>query len=141
MAKRNGRQWLLDLLKEVEGKISKERLAEILESRGRACLPEAMLTKARKAAKDIKNDAEFLDNLEKVYPMLKREGDEVYVVYPECYCPGMKELVADAPDYYCACSVGWIKEMFEQALARPVEVRLESSVIRGDAECRLRVMM
>ncbi|MBN2379585.1 hypothetical protein JXM67_07265 [candidate division WOR-3 bacterium] len=141
MAKRNRRQWLLDLLKEVKGKIDEERLAQILEERGRACLPEAMLAKAKKAAKDARNDKEFLDNLEKVYPMLKREDNEVYAVYPECYCPGMKELVRDAPDYYCCCSVGWVKEMFEQALGRPIEVKLESSVIRGDAECRLRIML
>ncbi|MBD3285877.1 hypothetical protein GF359_05320 [candidate division WOR-3 bacterium] len=141
MAKRNRRQWLLDLLSEVEGRISAERLTRILEERGRACLPDAMLSKARKAAKEAKNDAEFLDNLEAVYPMLKRKDDEVYVVYPECYCPGMKELVADAPDCYCACSVGWVKEMFEQALGREVEVSLLSSVIRGEDECRLRVML
>lgn len=141
MVERNRRQWLLDLLKEAEGKIGEERLTQILEERGRACLPEAMLNKAKKAAKDSKNDAEFLDNLQKVYPMLKRDGDEVYVVYPECYCPGMKELVKEAPDYYCSCSVGWVKEMFEQALGRSVEVQLESSVLRGDSECRLRVML
>jgi predicted hydrocarbon binding protein len=141
MSTRNRRKWLLDLLQEVEDTISREKLSRILESRGQACLPEAMLKKAKKAAKGVRSDSEFLDNLEQVYPMLERDGEDVYVVYPECYCPGMKELIKDAPAYYCDCSVGWVREMFEQALKRPVEVRLESSVIRGDPECRLRVML
>jgi hypothetical protein len=45
------------------------------------------------------------------------------------------------PDSYCYCSVGWVKEMFEQALERPVEVRLEASVLRGDEACQLRVLL
>jgi predicted hydrocarbon binding protein len=141
MAKRNKRQWLIDLLKEVEGNISAERLTQILETRGRSCIPDAMISKAKKAAKDTKNDAEFLDNLAKVYPMLKREGDDVYVVYPECYCPGMKGFKGEVPHSYCYCSVGWVKEIFEQALKRPIEVKLESSVLRGDKECKLRVLL
>ncbi len=141
MAKRNRRQWLIELLKEVEGKIGEERLVRILEERGRACTPDSMINKAKKAAKGAEDDQVFLDNLQKVYPMLRREGDDVYVVYPECYCPGMKEFKGKVPHSYCYCSVGWVKEMFEQALERPIEVKLESSVLRGDKECRLRVLL
>jgi predicted Zn-ribbon and HTH transcriptional regulator len=141
MAKIHKRKWIVDLLKEAEGHIDEEKLAELLEQRGRTCIGETYIKKAKQAAKDAKNDKEFLDNLEKVYPVLTRDGDKVYVVYPKCYCPGMKDFKEEVPSSYCYCSVGWVKEMFEQALGRPVEVRLEGSIIRGDDECRLRVML
>ncbi len=141
MAKRNRCQWLIDLLKEVEGKIGEERLVRILEERGRACTPDSMINKAKKAAKGAEDDQGFLDNLQKIYPMLQQEGNKVYVVYPECYCTAMKNFKDEVPRSYCYCSVGWVKEMFEQALDRPVEVKLESSVLWGDKECRLRVLL
>ncbi len=117
------------------------RRAEILQERGRLCINETWIKKAKAAAKAARNDGEFLDNLGKVYRFLKREPGKVYVVYPKCYCHLKKEFGGDVPHWYCDCTVGWTKEMFEQALSRPVEVILESSVIRGGKECRLRVML
>jgi predicted hydrocarbon binding protein len=134
-------QWLVDLLKGVEGHIDEEKLAELLEERGRTCISAAYIEKAKNAAKDAKDTREFLDNLEKTYRMLHRDGDKVYVVYKKCYCHVIKGFNGEVPHSYCCCSVGWIKEMFEQALGKEVEVKLESSVLRGDKECRLRVML
>jgi hypothetical protein len=51
----------------------------------------------------------------------------------------LKEAIV--PGSYCYCSVGWVKEMFEQALERPVEVKVEASIRRGDETCRLRVLL
>ncbi len=56
-------QWLIDLLKEVEGQVDEERLANILENRGRACISANYIKKAKDAAKDAKDTDEFLDNL------------------------------------------------------------------------------
>jgi len=134
-------QWLVDLLKEVEGCVDEERLASILEQRGRACISDNYIKKAKAAANDARDIDEFLDNLAKVVRMLKRKGDEVHMIYPKCYCHKIKGVVGDVPRSYCSCSVGWVKEMFEQALDRPVEVRLEASVLRGDEVCRLRVLL
>ena len=134
-------QWLVDLLREVEGCVDEERLASILEQRGRACISDTYIKKAKAAANDAKDIDEFLDNLAKAVRMLKRKGDEVYMIYPKCYCHKIKGVVGDVPRSYCSCSVGWVKEMFEQALGRPVEVRLEASVLQGDEVCRLRVLL
>jgi hypothetical protein len=68
-------QWLVDLLKEVEGCVDEERLASILEQRGRACISDNYIKKAKAAANDAKDIDEFLDNLAKAVRMLKRKGD------------------------------------------------------------------
>lgn len=125
---------------EAEGHVGKE-LIHMLECRGRECIGATYVEKAKAAAKDTKDDGEFLDNLARTVRMLKREGDAVYMVYPKCYCHRLKGFEGAVPHSYCYCSVGWVKEMFEQALDRPVEVGVEASVLRGDAACRLRVLL
>ena len=141
MLERHKAQWLVDLLKEAKGHIDEERLASILENRGRACIGPTNIKKAKDAAKDAKDLNEFLNKLGKALRMLQREGDKVYMVYPKCYCHEIRGFKGDIPDNYCYCSVGWVKEMFEQALGRPVEVKLEASVLQGDEACRLRVLL
>lgn len=129
---------LLEKARETGGEAERAR---ILQERGRLCISETWIKKAKQAAKTAANDGEFLDNLEKVYPMLKRGQGKVYVVYPKCYCHLKKQFGGDVPHWYCECTVGWTRAMFEQALNRSVDVKLESSVIRGGKECRLRVML
>jgi predicted hydrocarbon binding protein len=142
MAKHGNVQELVDMLKEAEaeGRVDEE-IISMLECRGRECISKTYLKKAKDAAKDSKNNDEFLDNLAQSYRMLKREGDAVYVVYPKCYCHRLKGFEGVVPHSYCYCSAGWVKEMFEQALNRPVEVKVEASVLRGDEACRLRVLL
>jgi len=92
-------------------------------------------------AKDIN---EFLERLGKVWSHLQREGENIYVVYDKCYCPLGRALLKDYPGQlssYCNCSRGWIREMFESALKRPVEVELEKSIIQGDNLCRFKVIL
>ncbi len=141
MAKTDKRRQMAELLEKARNSEDEARRAGILEERGRLCIGQTWIKKAKQAAKTAANDEEFLDNLEKVYPMLKREQGKVYVVYPKCYCHLKKEFGGDVPHWYCECTAGWTREMFEQALGRPIEVKLESSVIRDDKECRLRVML
>jgi predicted hydrocarbon binding protein len=135
-------QLLIDRLREAEaeGHVDEE-LIHMLECRGRECIGATYIKKAKAAAKNAKDDGEFLDNLAKTVRMLKREGDAVYMVYPKCYCHRLRGFEGEVPHSYCYCSVGWVKEMFEQALGRPVEVRVEASVLRGDEACRLRVLL
>ncbi len=141
MAKKPEAQWLVELLRQVEGHIEESTLPRILEERGRSCIGTPLINKAKNAAKDTKNMDEFLENLAKVFPYLKREGEKVYLVYPKCFCHHLKGFKGDVPHSYCYCSVGWVKEMFEQALDKQVEVKLESSVLQGGKTCRLRVLL
>jgi predicted hydrocarbon binding protein len=135
-------QSLVDRLRAAETeRRSDSELMNMLERRGRRCISVNYINKAKAAAKNAKSDAEFLDNLAKTVRMLKIEGKAVYMVYPKCYCHKLKDFKGDVPASYCHCSVGWVKEMFEQALGRVVEVRLEASVRRGDDACRLRVLI
>jgi predicted hydrocarbon binding protein len=135
-------QELIEMLKvaEAEGRVDDD-LINMLECRGRECIGATYIKKAKTAAKNATDDDEFLDNLAKSVRMLKREGDAVYMIYPKCYCHRLKGIEGDVPHSYCYCSAGWVKEMFEQGLGRDIEVEVETSVLRGDEACRLRVIL
>jgi predicted hydrocarbon binding protein len=142
MAGHSDVQSLVDTLREAEAaEHVDEDLIHMLECRGRECIGATYIKKAKAAAKDAKDGDEFLDNLAKTVRMLKREGDAVYMVYPKCYCHKLKGFEGEVPHSYCYCSAGWVKEMFEQALSRPIEVKVEATVLRGDEACRLRVLL
>jgi hypothetical protein len=141
MIKESKHQRIDELLTKAQLCSDGEEQARLLMERGRLCISEVYKRKAKAAVKGVKNMREFLMNLGQVYPMLKLEEDSVYIIYPKCYCPSRKSFKGEVPHYYCYCSVGWVKEMFEQALGRQIEVKLESSVLRGDKECRLHVLI
>jgi len=57
-----------------------------------------------------------------------------------CLCPMAEAQKPGAfSPTYCLCSVGYVKEMHERILGRPVEVELVDSVLRGGPRCRFRM--
>jgi len=57
-----------------------------------------------------------------------------------CLCPMAEAQKAGAfSPTYCLCSVGYVKEMHERLLGRPVEVELVDSVLRGGPRCTFRM--
>ncbi|MBN1567858.1 MAG: hypothetical protein JXA73_08415 [Acidobacteria bacterium] len=56
-----------------------------------------------------------------------------------CLCPMVETNPAGLSPTFCLCSLGYVKEMHEQMLQKPVEVELLSSVLRGDPRCRFKI--
>jgi hypothetical protein len=57
-----------------------------------------------------------------------------------CLCPMVEAQAAGkVPAFYCLCSIGYVREMHERLLGRPVEVRLVDSVLRGGTRCKFKI--
>lgn len=57
-----------------------------------------------------------------------------------CLCPlAEAQTAGKISPTYCLCSVGYVKEMHERMLGRPVEVELVDSVLRGGKRCKFRM--
>jgi hypothetical protein len=57
-----------------------------------------------------------------------------------CLCPmGEAQTAGKISPTYCHCSVGYVREMHERILGRPVEVELVDSVLRGGRRCKFRM--
>lgn len=59
-----------------------------------------------------------------------------------CLCPTAEaQKPGTISPSYCLCSVGYVKEMHERALGRPVEVELVDSVLRGGKGCKFKMIV
>ena len=57
-----------------------------------------------------------------------------------CLCPMVEAQKAGAfSPAYCLCSVGYVKEMHQRMLGKPVSVELVDSVLRGGKRCKFRL--
>jgi len=136
---KHSHKWIKSLLTALESELDEKTRARILENCGRNCITHSFILRAKACKKDAKNQKEFLDKLSKVWKHLHLEGDNVYVVYEKCYCPFVKAYPEKLSPTWCNCSRGWIKELFESTLEKPVDVKLEKSIKQGDNICKFKI--
>ncbi len=134
--------WVCNLIAGLDEYADREILVKVLEQCGRKCQSPAFIRKARSIYEKSDSIQEFLEKLSKVYKHLHRNGDNVHIVYPKCYCSIVNKIpLGKLPATYCNCSRGWAKALFEGALGKPVEVVMEKSIISGDNECRFKIVL
>jgi hypothetical protein len=56
-----------------------------------------------------------------------------------CLCPMVESKPVGLSKTYCLCSVGYVKEMFEQTFGKPVDVQLINSVLYGGKRCKFKI--
>jgi predicted hydrocarbon binding protein len=132
-------KWVVNLLDALDREIDEETRVKVLESCGRRCIGGGFLKKAAAIAKKSKSTEEFLDGLGKVWKHLHVGKDEVFVVYERCYCPLVKGYEGKMSPSFCNCSVGWIKELFETALKKPVKVEKMGTIKQGNKQCEFKI--
>ena len=125
----------------LDSEVDQRTRVRILENCGRSCISRGFIKRVQACNKRARNMDEFLDNLSEIWSHLHRDGDKIHVVYEKCYCPLVRAYPGRLSRTFCNCSRGWIKELFESALQRPVPVRLEKSIRQGDNICRFEVRL
>ncbi len=131
-------QWVTSLLEAMYGSLNRETMERLLESCGRACARGGAVDRATACAGNLES---FVTELRGwVGPdNVSIDGRTVHVVYDRCFCTQQLELPEHLGETYCSCSRGWLKEMFETVLGRPVEVEIASTIREGSDRCRFTV--
>jgi predicted hydrocarbon binding protein len=130
--------WVKNLTDSMDAHLDEETKVRLMESCGRACARSGPIRSAEACQGDLDR---LLSTLAKWIGKenVQKEGDAVHIVYTKCLC----HLVADGPprlpDTYCYCSRGWLKEMFETVVGKPVDVHLLESIKRGAERCSFTV--
>lgn len=132
-------KWIGNLLASLDEHVNEDTRVKVLETCGRSCISQSFLKKAKACHKKAKDVTDFLEKFSEIYSHLHIDQDNVYVVYPKCYCSLVRDHPGGLSPSWCYCSQGWVKELFESVLERPIQVELEKSIVRGDECCRLRV--
>ncbi len=132
--------WIVSLLKNMDGALPESERIRIMEQCGRDCARRGAISMARQHQGDLDGLLSKLgghlgpDNA-------RRDGNKVFITYNKCFCP----LVGAGPERlsetYCHCSRGWLKEMLETVTGKPVEVALKESIKRGASSCRFEALV
>jgi predicted hydrocarbon binding protein len=133
--KKFSQEWIVNVVASMDSKLGEKEKIRILEACGRACARKSSIQTALENRGDLEK---FLAAMRGLIGEgnVQREGKRVQLAWNQCYCPNVRAL-DKVPPLYCNCSRGWVKEMFETALGKPVDVKLLTSIKRGDKECRL----
>jgi predicted hydrocarbon binding protein len=134
-------KWIKSLVSNLEAELDEKTRVRILENCGRTCISRSFIEKAKACKKNAKGMDDFLDKLSKVWSHLHIDGDNIYVIYEKCYCPLVKTYPDKLSPTFCNCSRGWIRELFESVLEKPVDVKLEKTIKQGDDICKFRARL
>lgn len=131
--------WLTKMMENLEENFEKDDRIKLMEECGRNCAKGGAVQALKKAADG--NFDKMLITLKKWLgeDNVKKNGDKVEVIFSKCYCHLLEKGPEKLPETYCYCSQGWIKEMFESVVNKPVQVTIHETVKRGGDKCRFTV--
>jgi hypothetical protein len=144
-------QWIRRFMNVLDATLDPATRASVMSANGRACFREWIASEGRPvtpvpfeewAAKVRQNPPDAL---------LRVEGKTIFWAYTAsaetgqasaervCLCPMVESKPAGLSRTFCQCSVGYVKENFEQKFGRPVTVELLDSVLYGGTRCTFKV--
>jgi hypothetical protein len=146
--------WTKRAMERLDSMAGKEASFSVMEECGRQC---AMVNRApidgMKARRRRSADEEAFIRAEVRSPMkgfrLEREGRVIRQYYTprsfgrgmRCYCSLANGLPEDQvmSSTYCHCSLAYVREMWQEALGRPVKAELLKTALTGSNECEFAI--
>ncbi|MGD2090331.1 MAG: hypothetical protein PVH61_29410 [Candidatus Aminicenantes bacterium] len=131
-------EWLANLMKNMDTHLEEETKIKLMEECGRSCAQNSIKEEALKYQGKLDD---WLGKMKKWVGVknIHQQQDRIQVVYDKCFC----QLVQDIPPIlsasFCHCSRGWLMEIFETVLEKPVTVEMEDSIMKGGKQCRFSV--
>ncbi len=145
-------RFIADIMRALDGEVDEATRQRVMARCGRACFASSEENVAAFTRKWGGRLDDLVAALEKESPeQCRREGATIYFSYGnpkgtpadrrDCLCPIVQKAPPGLSATFCACSVGYVTEMFERAAGRPVRVVLLESLKRGGKACRFRVQV
>jgi predicted hydrocarbon binding protein len=131
--------WISNLIENMDEHLDEAAKINLLEKCGRACAESHAKEQALKNKGDLSG---WLSVLKRWVGSenVRKEEHGVRVMYSKCLCPLVQGHPPLMSKTYCNCSRGWLMETFETVLEKPVEVKLEDSIMQGGKRCRFIVL-
>jgi predicted hydrocarbon binding protein len=145
---KQGQAVIRRLMRQMEQDLDRNTSEKIMESCGRACYQgahgerkeppapeqvEAFLSRMREYLGE--DCVEQLPNETRIHFRYKGNPQGLKVADGYCLCPILEDAPKDIPGLFCHCSVGYVGEIFERNLGKPVRVELQESVLMGSKTC------
>lgn len=107
-----------------------------------ACRPEmGKIDKLKKLYQFCPDLNDFVTKANKLNQGFKIEynNNDLFLIYPECYCSCVKRIDKPISKIWCYCTLGYTKKMFEHILDREVSVELSESIKTGGSICKIKI--
>ncbi len=129
--------WVKGAIERLDKLVDKETAVKIMESCGSECCSSAVIKRAKQLMSKSPSLGEFLNKFSAGgYRFILKDNNTIIGTYKKCYCEQArhtKELFS--ANTYCQCGVGYLKQLFQSALERPVKVEFIQSIITGAERC------
>ncbi|MFQ5980136.1 MAG: hypothetical protein ACE5OZ_18545 [Candidatus Heimdallarchaeota archaeon] len=128
------RGWIGALLEGIDAFVSEETKAKIFEKSGRSCAQDTvpLFKKLWEETQDLEKFVAAVDREARPESQWELKGNEtdkpeLHISYNGCYCYLRALKLVDTPSL-CHCSPGWLKEILETILGKPIEIERLYSV-------------
>ncbi|MDH5714467.1 MAG: DUF6144 family protein [Candidatus Aminicenantes bacterium] len=130
-------EWLKGAIERLEKLVDKETAVKIMESCGLECCSSAVIKRAKQLMSKSSSIAEFLNKFSAGgYRFILKDNNIIIGTYNKCYCGQVKHTKETfITNTYCQCGVGYLRQLFQSALEKPVKVELIQSIITGAERC------
>jgi hypothetical protein len=143
--------WLKRFMTVLDNTLDEETIKKLMMTNGKICYQEWI--KSTDQQIDVVPYEQWVARVRENVKdgSLQIDGNVIYFQYmgsaetgeaaPEnvCLCPMVESKPAGLSKTYCLCSVGYVKEMFEQTFGKPVDVQLVDSVLYGGKRCKFKI--
>ena len=131
-------EWINDAICRLEKQIGKEKSIKIMENCGRDCCGSKHSEHAKQLMSESKSVEEFAGKLSRGGVKFKLQDKNTIIgEYNKCYCSMVNQIKKPFQSLtYCHCGVGYIRQRFESAFGKPVEVEVVQPVITGAKSCK-----
>jgi hypothetical protein len=146
--------WIKRLMDNMDAILDPETKVRLMQACGRACYTEAFGV-APEERPSLEAAQEAVRRLESAGNPVRREGDRTIITFNwgrdhqnpwglimrdgYCMCPVVETGPPGLSPTYCQCSCGYVREIFERSLGRPVKVEVLDSLKMGGQDCIFRV--
>jgi hypothetical protein len=134
--------WIAGLLKGLES-LDDTAQGAVLRECGKGCADSYTARIFTEAKSQSATSEQFLSTLARRFPDAVYElanPREIKVTYSHCACDLVQRDLTRSP-IICQCSAYNLQANFERAFEKPVGVRLQSSILRGDPVCHFVVSL
>jgi predicted ArsR family transcriptional regulator len=132
--------WIKSFLDNLEDQFDEKTRIKFMEKCGQACAQSHAVDRVKSCNGSIDKLLTVLSRILGDQNVI-RDENTVYLQYTRCYCPLVAKGSQRLSKTYCYCSLGWIKEIFETALDKPIEAEIIQTVKRGDSTCKFIVRL
>ncbi len=140
------RSWMESLYKGID-QFDQNMKAAIMKPGGQACaadiisLCEKHLGKKIKTVDDLLSGWNMLRDKRNLKGRWESEANSVRGIFGECGCPLVRSRLIELHPVQCYCSQSMMETIFSQFSKKPVEVKINRSIGRGDEVCDFEIKL